>query len=53
MHTKNIGLLKDFLPRMLSFILVWETCFHITVVIDTKPKGKGELQNVIENSANS
>ena len=27
-------------------------CFHVTVVIDTKPKVKGELQTVVETSAN-
>ena len=36
---------------IISFILVWETCFHVTVEIDTKPKVKGELQSAIENSA--
>ena len=29
-----------------------KTCFHVTEGIDTKPKVKGELQTVIENSAN-
>ena len=52
MHTKNLGLRRDFLLLILSFILVCETCFHVTVVIDTKPKVKGELQTVIENSSN-
>ena len=52
-HIKNLGLRRDFLLRILSFILLWETCVHATVVIDTKPKLKGELQTVIENFANS
>ena len=49
---KTHQILKKNLPHVLSFILAWETCFHVTVVIDTKPKVKGELQTVIENSAN-
>ena len=52
-HIKNVGLHKDFLLQILSFILVSEMCFHVTVVIDTKPKVKVELQTVIENLANS
>ena len=52
-HIKNLGLHKDFLLQILNFILVSEICFHVTVVIDTKPKVKGELQTVIENLANS
>ena len=43
----------SYLPRILSFILDWKMCFHVTLVIDTKPTVKGELQTVIKNSANS
>ena len=52
-RTKNLGLRKNVLLRILRFILVWETCFPVMVVIDTKPKVKAELQTVTENSANS
>ena len=52
-HTKNLGWRKNVLLWILRFILVWETCFPVMVVIDTKPKVKAELQTVTENSANS
>ena len=37
-HNKNLGFPKAFLLRILSFILVSETCFHVTVLIDIRPK---------------
>ena len=52
-RTKYLGWRKNVLLWILRFILVWETCFPVMVVIDTKPKVKAELQTVIENSANS
>ena len=49
---KKLTFMQGFFTPDIKFILVREMCFHVMVVIGTKPKVKGELQTVIENFAN-
>ena len=49
---QKLRFMQGFLPQILSFILVKETCFHVTVVTNTNPKFRGESQTAMENSTN-